>query len=166
MPFRETSRLEERIAMLGDYDTGVFEVSELCREYAVSRPTFYAWLARRAAAEADWFLDRSHAPHGCPHRTPAAVCAAVLEIKRRFPRFGPKKVRARLAREQPGLACPAASTVGDILKRAGWSRPARGAGAGRSSCSGWMRRRRSPTTSGLATSRGGSAPVTDAAAIR
>jgi transposase InsO family protein len=119
MPFRETSRLEERIAMLGDYDTGVFEVSELCREYAVSRPTFYAWLARRAAAEADWFLDRSHAPHGCPHRTPAAVCAAVLEIKRRFPRFGPKKVRARLAREQPGLACPAASTVGDILKRAG-----------------------------------------------
>lgn len=32
MPFRETSRLEQRIAMLADYDTGVFPVSELCRD--------------------------------------------------------------------------------------------------------------------------------------
>lgn len=119
MPFRETSRLEERIAMLADYDTGCFTVSELCRGYEVSRPTFYAWLERRAAGDAAWFVGRSHAPDTCPHRTTEAVCAAVLEVKRRFPRFGPKKVRARLLREQPQLAWPAASTVGEILKRAG-----------------------------------------------
>jgi len=123
MPFRETSRLEERVAMLADYDTGMFSVSELCRDYGVSRPTFYAWLARRSAGDADWFLDRSHAPKSCPHRTPEAVCAAVLEVKRRFPRFGPKKVRARLRREFPQAAWPAASTIGGILERAGLVEP-------------------------------------------
>jgi transposase InsO family protein len=119
MPFRETSRLEERIAMLADYATGAFTVSQLCRDYGVSRPAFYAWLARRASGAQDWFVERSHAPASCPHRTPEAVCAAVVEVKRRFPRFGPKKVRARLQRERPGLTWPAASTIGDILKREG-----------------------------------------------
>jgi len=101
MPFRESSRLEERVAMMADYDTGSFTVSELCREYEVSRPTFYGLVKRRASGDAAWFVERSHAPLSCPHRTPEAVCAAVLEVKRRFPRFGPKKVRARLLREQP-----------------------------------------------------------------
>lgn len=119
MPFRETSRLEERIAMLADYDTGAFSVSELCGEYGVSRPTFYSWLSRRAAGEAAWFSDRSHAPKSCPHRTAEAVAAEVVAMKRRFPRFGPKKVRARLAQAHPQVAWPAASTIGDILKRAG-----------------------------------------------
>ena len=123
MPFRETSRLEERIAMLADYDTGVFSVSELCRDYGVSRPAFYGWLARRDSGAADWFCDRSHAPLSRPHRTPEAVCAAVLAVKRRFPRFGPKKVRAWLLRERPEGCWPAASTVGDILKRAGLVEP-------------------------------------------
>jgi transposase InsO family protein len=119
MPFRETSRLEERVLMLADYDTGAFSVSELCREYGVSRPTFYAWLARRAAGEAGWFCDGSHAPRRCPHRTAAAIAAEVTAMKRRFPRFGPKKVRARLMRERPDLAWPAVSTIGGILKREG-----------------------------------------------
>lgn len=119
MPFWETSRLEERIAMLADYETGAFSVSQLCRDYGVSRPTFYGWLARRAAGDEAWFVDRSHAPAGCPHRTPPAVGAAVVEVKRRFPRFGPKKVKAWLERTRPDGSWPAASTVGDILKRAG-----------------------------------------------
>lgn len=119
MPFRESSRLEERVAMMADYDTGSFTVSELCREYEVSRPTFYGLLKRRASGDARWFVERSHAPLSCPHRTPEAVCAQVLEIKRRFPRFGPKKVRARLLRDAPQGVWPAASTIGDILKRAG-----------------------------------------------
>jgi transposase InsO family protein len=40
-------------------------------------------------------------------------------MRRRFPRFGPKKVRAKLLEADPLVAWPAASTMGDILKRAG-----------------------------------------------
>jgi transposase InsO family protein len=119
MPFREIGRLEQRVAMLSDYDTGAFSVSELCRFYGVSRETFYVWRERRASGEADWFCDRSHAPGRCPHRTAEAVAEAVIAAKRRFPRFGPKKVKAWLDQHRPEASWPAASTVGDILKRAG-----------------------------------------------
>src|SRR5665213_1972260 len=126
MPFRELGRLEQRVAMLGDYDTGAFTVSELCRDYGVSRETFYVWLDRRASGAADWFVDRSHAPGRCPHRTAEAVSMAVIAAKRRFPRFGPKKVKAWLERTGPQTSWPAASTVGDILKRAGLVEAGRG----------------------------------------
>ncbi len=127
MPFLETARVEQRIRLLADYDTGVFAVSELCAGYGVSRETFYAWRARRAAGGENWFVDRSHAPGRCPHRTGEALAARVLAVRGRFPHFGPKKIRAWLRQAEPGVAWPAASTIGDLLARAGLieSRPRR-----------------------------------------
>lgn len=125
MPFVETCRMEERVSMLADYDTGVFGVSDLCRRYGVSRDTFYAWRARRASGEADWFCDRSHAPRACPHRTDGATEARIIGLRRRFPHLGPRKLLAVLARREPRTGWPAASTIGDILKRAGLIEPAR-----------------------------------------
>jgi transposase InsO family protein len=119
MPFQETCRMELRVRMLSDYDTGAFSVTELCARYGVSRDTFYTWLSRRASGAADWFVDRSHAPLSCPHRTSAAVAEAAEVIRRRFPHFGAKKIRAWLTREHPDQAWPAPSTIGDILERAG-----------------------------------------------
>mgnify|MGYP002779741975 CR=1 FL=1 len=123
MAFVEQSRLEQRVAMLADYDTGLFTVSALCAVYGVSRETFYVWRARRAQGAPDWFCDRSHAPASCPHRTPDALAQAALAVRRRFPHFGPKKIHAVLAREQPAIAWPAPSTIGEILARAGLVAP-------------------------------------------
>lgn len=119
MPFREIGRVEQRVGLLCDYDTGVWTVSELCRAYGVSRETFYVLRARRASGDPAWFCERSHAAVSCPHRTASAVAEAVVATKRRFPRFGPKKVKAWLDRMEPGTAWPAASTIGDLLKREG-----------------------------------------------
>lgn len=125
MPFEETCRMERRMRMLLDYDTGGFDVTEVCARYGVSRDTFYLWSGRRASGAADWFVERSHAPHGCPHRTPEALIEEIVGVRRRFPHFGPKKIRAWLLREQPEVAWPAASTIGDILQRAGLVEPRR-----------------------------------------
>src|SRR6266536_3162893 len=118
MPFVE-SRLEQRISLLSDYDTGAWSVSELCADYGIDRSTFYYWLRRRASSEEEWFVDRSRAPHGCPHKTCEQIVEAVARVRRRFRHFGPKKVRAWLLKHEPGEAWPAASTIGDILKREG-----------------------------------------------
>ena len=125
MPFVETCRMEERVRMLSDYDIGCFSVVELCRRYGVSRDTFYAWRARRASGEADWFFDRSHATQSCPHRTEEAVEGEIVALRRRFPHMGPRKLLAILARREPATDWPAASTMGDILKRAGLIEPRR-----------------------------------------
>ncbi len=102
MPFLETCRTEERVRMLSDYDTGCFSVVDLCHRYGVSRDTFYAWRARRASGEADWFFDRSHATRSCPHRTEAAIEAEIVALRRRFPHTGPRKLLTILARRELG----------------------------------------------------------------
>lgn len=119
MPFREQSRLEQRVALMADYDAGEMSVAALCERYAVSRETFYVWRRRRAGGEADWFADRSHAPKSSPRKTPEAVAAAVIAAKQRYPWFGPKKLKAWLEDRRPEEAWPAASTIGDILKAQG-----------------------------------------------
>lgn len=127
MPFEEICRVEQRVRMLADYDTGAFTVTELSARYGVRRDVVYKWKARRDSGAPDWFMDRSHAPKSCPHRTPPELVAAIVVTRLRFPHFGPKKIRAHLLREQPGPAWPAASTMGDILEQAGLveSRPRR-----------------------------------------
>lgn len=119
MPFAETCRMEERIRMLMEYDTGNWSVSELCHRYGVCRDTFYEWRRRRESGAADWFLDRSHAPQHCPHATSAELKDEVIGLRRRFRHLGPRKLLAMLQRRAPETNWPAASTIGDILKRAG-----------------------------------------------
>lgn len=119
MPFTETCRMEERVRMLADYDAGNWSVSELCRRYGVCRDTFYEWRNRRESGAADWFVDRSHAPLVCPRATEASVRDAIIALRRRFPHLGPRKLLAKLERQAPELSWPAASTIGEILKRAG-----------------------------------------------
>jgi transposase InsO family protein len=119
MPFREISAMEQRVAMLREYDTGVFSVSDLCERYRISRETFYQWKRRRDAGLEDWFRPRSTAPGHCPHETDPEVVAAIEAMRRRFPRFGPKKIKARLLKGDPSVAWPSLSTMGNILRRAG-----------------------------------------------
>ena len=125
MPFKETCRMEERIRMLSEYDTGNWSISDLCRRYGVCRDTFYEWRKRREGQTAEWFIDHSHAPLHCPHRTEAAISEAVISLRRRFPHLGPRKLRVVLGHQAPETCWPAASTIGDILKRAGLITPAK-----------------------------------------
>lgn len=119
MPFRETRAMDQRVAMLRAHDSGAFSVTELSRRHGIGRETFYQWKRRRDAGLDDWFVSRSPAPGHCPHETGPEMAAAIEAMKRRFPRFGPKKIKARLLEGDPSVAWPAASTMGGILKRAG-----------------------------------------------
>ena len=119
MPFKETCPVEERIALFGEYETGVFTVGELCRRHGISRETFYVWKRRRESGQTRWFEDRSHAVERCPHAIPDRLAQRVIAARRRFAYFGPKKIKAWLERDAPDVAWPAASTIGDILKREG-----------------------------------------------
>lgn len=119
MPFRDCKPMEERIALLHEYETGAFPVTELCQRHGISRETFYVWQRRREGGDARWFEEKSHATKRCPHATADKLAKRIVALRERFPHFGPKKIKAWLEREAPGEAWPAASTIGDLLKRAG-----------------------------------------------
>jgi transposase InsO family protein len=123
MPFKETGRMEERIRMFLEYDSGNWSVSELCRRYGVCRDTFYEWRKRKGGGDPAWFLDRSHAPQQRWQTTDGAIAEKVIAARRRFPYLGPRKLLAVLDRDAPEVAWPAASTIGTILKQAGLVSP-------------------------------------------
>ena len=118
MGWQETGPLIERMKFVTEYRTGRWSMTELCERYGVSRPTGYKWVERFEQEGPPGLQDRSRAPQTCPHRTRERTLERLLELKRRFPTFGAKKLRAHLKRERwPDI--PAVSTVHNFLERQG-----------------------------------------------
>ena len=119
MPWKETCHMDERIQFIARVLAGEDEMTALCREYGVSRKTGYKWLGRYISEGAAGLAERSHAPlqHGQAHEV--AVVQAVLGLRQRWPHWGPKKLRVKLVEHHPELPVPAASTIGEWLRREG-----------------------------------------------
>jgi transposase InsO family protein len=92
-------------------------VSELCRRFGVSRSNGYKWLERHASAGVAGLAERSRRPLSSPGQTPAELAAQVLAVRAAHPVWGGRKIRRVLQDE--GWAAPAASTITEILRRAG-----------------------------------------------
>jgi putative transposase len=119
MGWKETCALEQRLELIEAWKTGEEPMAELCREYGVSRKTAYKWLRRYESGGATALQDQSRAPHGQTRATPRKVVEAVLDARAGHRRWGPEKLQAWLRRKMPETKWPAASTIGEILKRAG-----------------------------------------------
>jgi putative transposase len=119
MPWKETCQMDERMQFIARVLAGEDEMTVLCREYGVSRKTGYKWLGRYISDGAAGLAERSHAPlqHGQAHQV--AVVQAVLGLRQRWPHWGPKKLRVKLVEHHPELPVPAASTIGEWLRREG-----------------------------------------------
>src|SRR5690606_32349276 len=65
--------------------------------------------------------ERSRRPLSSPSMVAADVRARILELRVKRPTWGPKKLIAYLARQEPDVAWPARSTVAALLKREGLS---------------------------------------------
>jgi transposase InsO family protein len=100
-------------------------VTDLCHEYGISRPTAYKWIKRYNEVGPEGLLDISRKPHGCAHATSLEVENEILALRKRFPSWGARKLKARLEKMNPNVVWPAASTVGQILRRAGLTNPVR-----------------------------------------
>jgi transposase len=123
MPWLKTNPMDERVRFIVALDEGMYSVAELSERFGVSRQCGDRWRRRYLAEGFAGLADRSHAPHHCPHRISAEVARAVLELRRKHPRWGPVTLIARLARVRPELQLPAPSTVGDLLVREGLVEP-------------------------------------------
>jgi putative transposase len=100
------------------------ELHGALRALRISRKTGYKWVARYEARGAEGLAERRPVARSCPHQTAPDVLHQVIELRKEHPKWGPKKLRARL--EALGLeALPAASTIGDALKKHGLIRPRR-----------------------------------------
>ena len=123
MAWKEQSALDARVGFVAAALAGDETVTGLCLRHGISRKTGYKWLARYHAEGALGLAARAPVPRHHGRALEAEVVAAVLALRERWPRWGPRKLRAKLAVLHPGLVVPAASTVGDWLRREGLSAP-------------------------------------------
>lgn len=122
MPWGETCAMEQRLRFIADVLAGDETMTELCERYEISRKTGYKWIGRHCLEGVDGLKERSRAPHVDGRARPAELLAAVLALKERWPLWGPRKLRAKLAELHPDWVVPAASTIGDWLQREGLTR--------------------------------------------
>ena len=116
--------MEERVKLIHRWQQeDEWNFAELCREFGVSRKTGYKWLKRYEEAGVAGLADRSRAPRDHPNAVSGEVERAIREARRKHPRWGPEKLRIWLGRREPRVAWPAASTMGEILRRAGVTEP-------------------------------------------
>ncbi len=125
MPWRESRIVDQRLQFLSSYQKEEMSVTDLCHEYGISRPTAYKWIKRYNEVGPEGLLDISRRPHGCSHATTMEIENEILALRKRFPSWGARKLKARLEKMNPNVVWPAASTVGQILRRAGLTNPVR-----------------------------------------
>lgn len=108
--------MEQRIEFVVKAWQAGSNLSELCREYAVSRPTGYRWLKRyEEVGSVRGLSEKSRRPQHSPGRTAREMEDRVVELRQRYG-WGAKKLVVLLAREGIGLKVV---TVNRILKRRG-----------------------------------------------
>jgi transposase InsO family protein len=125
MPWSEAQVIDARISFALACERDVWSVEQLSTAFGISRKTGYKWRERYRRYGKAGLADRSRAPHRHPNAVSEGVVKLILDLRRRHPRWGPKKLRVLLARVHPGVAIPAQSTIGEVLRRAGASRPRR-----------------------------------------
>ena len=115
---REMSVAEQRYKAVMAVISEGRTITQVARDWDVSRQTMHAWLARYEADGLEGLANLSHRPAHCPHQMAAAVEVELLEMRRAKPYWGARRLALELRRkgEQPA---PSKSAIYRSLVRAG-----------------------------------------------
>ncbi len=118
MPWKECKPMDERIRFIARLLDGE-NMSALCREFGISRPTGYKIFNRYKHLGLQGLENQSRRPYRHANKLPYQVERTLLHIKREHPSWGAPKIREKLIREFPMIKPPAKSTIHAVLDRHG-----------------------------------------------
>jgi putative transposase len=134
MPWKATDSMKERTKFVLEWERrwneaegGAVNMAELCRMFGVSRQTGYTWVKRYRANEHDLaaLVERSRRPKSSPHAISLELEDIIVDARKRYPRWGPRKLHARLVERTPDAYVPSASAIAKVLMRRGLTQPRR-----------------------------------------
>ena len=125
MPWKECSVTQERLRFVARLLDGE-GMSEVCRDFGISRKTGYKIFSRYKDQGLDALTDRSRRPVRYANQLPDQVERLIVDLKRDKPHWGARKIRELLVRKLAGdVRLPAKSTVHAVLDRHGLVKRAR-----------------------------------------
>ncbi|HSW97264.1 MAG TPA: integrase core domain-containing protein [Candidatus Saccharimonadales bacterium] len=119
MSWQKTPVKYQKMRFIADWLDGEYSFTDLCRRYQISRQCGYELLNRYKQEGDAAFEERTHARHTHPNQTSRELIQIILDTKHRFLTWGPIAIKAWLEEEYRNHTWPAASTIGDILKKHG-----------------------------------------------
>ena len=123
MPWKVSGVQEERFRLVDEWNSGDWNMAELCRFYGVTRKTGYKWVERYERWGMEGLRDGSRAPHDHPNEISEEIEEEVLALRGKHAFWGARKIRAWLEQAHAREGVPAVSTIGSILKRNGLTVP-------------------------------------------
>jgi len=119
MPWKACSAMEERLRFVARLLEGE-AMTDLCREFGISRKTGYKLFNRYKDEGSSALTDRSRRPVRYANQLPPQIENLIVGLKRDKPHWGARKLRELLVRRLPGdLRIPAKSTIHAVLDRHG-----------------------------------------------
>ena len=111
--------MEERLRFVARLLDGEL-MTDVCREFGISRKTGYKLLERYREEGPAALADRSRRPVRYANQLPAQVESLIVASKREKPHWGARKIRELLVRRLAGdIRIPATSTIHAVLDRYG-----------------------------------------------
>lgn len=116
---------EQRKKFVEAYWKGTDSMSELCRQFGISRKTAYKWCNRYKILGEEGLKDRPKIPLNRHILYPAEIIEMALELKFKKRTWGPKKIIATLRRNHPRIEWPSATRLYEVFKANGLIIPKR-----------------------------------------
>lgn len=111
--------MEERLRFVAKLLEGE-SMSEVCREFGISRKTGYKIFSRYRQSGFEALSDRSRRPVRYANQLPPQIENLIVRLKREKPHWGARKIRELLVRRlDQDLRIPANSTIHAVLHRHG-----------------------------------------------
>ena len=104
MPWQECSKVDERLRFVARLLEGE-KMTDLCREFDISRKTGYKILSRYQKSGLEGLTDRSRRPYRQANRLPELLESRIVQLRREHPTWGAPKIREKLKRQSLGH-CP------------------------------------------------------------
>lgn len=124
MPWKETTTMDQKIEFICEWRTGNYTITELCRNFKISRPTAYKIMARFENEGYEGLKELSRKPREIhPNATNENVVNGILSLKEKYKLWGAKKIHKLLYNDFPDELIPTVLTVHNILKKNGLDKP-------------------------------------------
>jgi transposase InsO family protein len=119
MPWKASSVMEERLRFVARLLDGE-AMTEVCREFGISRKTGYKIFERYKEHGLEALSDRSRRPVRYANQLPPQIETLIIQLKAGKPHWGARKTRELLVRRLDGdVRVPAKSTIHAVLDRHG-----------------------------------------------
>jgi transposase InsO family protein len=123
MPWTQTDPMTERLRFVTTLRKHKSTFRGLCAAFGIAPKTGYKWLHQFESEGPEGLRDRSRRPRSNSRALSAAVARRLVELRREHGDWGPRKLVLWLEKFEPQWDVPAASTVGELLKRRGLVQP-------------------------------------------